>query len=184
MKTIWVATYIIGLAVFVTNGVPHALAQFEVDPDHYETREPGTSQQSKNSPAIQAVDVHYKGNFTLPYTLECNGRKLPPGKYSVSLESHGRTARVAMNGKGQSLRFQGMIRSENSNRRPNALVVWRKGELRELSLIQVAKLDVVFDASLEHRSVDKPNNLERVALIPGTLKSDAASSHQQLMPTN
>jgi hypothetical protein len=165
VKTIWSATYFIGLAVFVIAGGACAYAQFEVDPDHYETREQESLQQSKTGSPGQVARMHYEGNLTLPYTLQCNKRSLPPGKYSVSLDSDGRTAQVAFNGKGGVLRIQGITRSQNRYRRPDALVAQRNGGLHQLSLILVAKLEVVFDAWLEHQSNDKPRNLERVALI-------------------
>jgi hypothetical protein len=163
MKHPWVTQYLIGLAVLVALGGSRAYAQFEVDPDHYETREPEPFQSKTN--VLGQAKIHYEGNFTVPYTLQCNGRSLPPGRYSVSLDSDERTTQVTLNRKGQMLKLQGIARRQSRYRRPAALVVTRDGGLHQLSVIHVAQLDLVFDASLEHPSDGKPRKFERVALI-------------------
>ncbi|MGC2403454.1 MAG: hypothetical protein WA510_26925 [Acidobacteriaceae bacterium] len=169
MKHPWITQYLIGLAVLVALGSSRAYAQFEIDPDHYETREPEPQQSKTNSPA-QAAKIHYEGNFTLAYTLQCNGQSLPPGKYSVSLDSDERTARLALNRNGQVLKIQGIPRRQNRYRRPDALVVERNGGLHQLSLIHVAQLALIFDAYLKQPSGKqqggaKLRKFETVALI-------------------
>jgi hypothetical protein len=169
MKHPWVTQHLIGLAVLVALGVPRAYAQFEIDPDHYETREPEPQQQSKTKTPGQ-VKMHYEGNFTLAYSLHCNGRSLPPGKYSVSLDSDDRTAQVALNRNGQVLRIRGITRQQNQYRGPDALLVERNGGMRQLSLIHVAQFDLVFD-SQPKQLLEKPRSdarirkFETVALI-------------------
>jgi hypothetical protein len=162
--------YLINLAVLVALGVPRAYAQFEIDPDHYETRDPEPLQQSKTRPVAQAAKIHYEGNFTLAYPLQCNGQNLPPGKYSVSLDSDERTAQVALNRNSQVLRVQGIPRRQNRHGRPNALLVERNGKTNQLSLIHVAQLDLIFDADLKQPSEKqqpdaKLRKFETVALI-------------------
>lgn len=156
--------YLIGLAVLLALGGSRAYAQFEIDPDHYETREPESIEPSKTK-APGLARIHFEGNFTLPYTLECNGRSLPPGKYSVSLDSDERTVRVALNRAGQMLRLQGIARRQNRRRQPAAFVVTRNGKVHRLSSIRVAQLDLVFDPGPEHVPDSNPVTLEHVALI-------------------
>jgi hypothetical protein len=159
-----IAKSLVSLAVLLIVAGPRAYAQFEVDPDHYETREPDSLQQSKTKTPDQAK-IHYEGNFTLPYSLQWNGRSLPPGKYSVSLDTYGRTALVALNRAGQVLRLQGIARSQNRRRQPAALIVTRNGKMHHLSSIRVAQLDLVFDPGPEHLSDTHPRTIENVALI-------------------
>lgn len=83
MKTLRWITCLIGLAVFVGLGNPRAYAQAEVDPDHYETRDPEPLPQSNTNARGQAAKIHYAGNFVLPYRLQCNRSSLSPGKYSI-----------------------------------------------------------------------------------------------------
>jgi hypothetical protein len=169
MKQVWIITHLVNLAVLVGFGGPRAYAQFEIDPDHYETREPEPLQQSETRSAAQAAKIHYEGNFTLAYPLQCNGQKLPPGKYSVSLDSDERTAQVALNRNGQVLRIRGIPRRQNRYRRPDALLVERNGETNQLSLIHVAQFDLIFDSSLKpsdkNPSDAKLKKFETVALI-------------------
>ena len=156
--------YLIGLAVLLALGGSRAYAQFEIDPDHYETREPESIEPSKTK-APGLAKIHFEGNFTLPYTLQCNGRSLPPGKYSVSVDSDERTVQVTLNRAGQMLRLQGIARRQNRRRQPAALVVTRNGKVRRLSSIRVAQLDLVFDPGPEHLSDSNSGTLEHVALI-------------------
>lgn len=119
--------YLTGLAVLLALGGSRAYAQFEIDPDHYETREPEPQQSKTNTPA-RAAKIHYEGNFTLAYPLQCNGRSLPPGKYSVSLDSDERTAQLALNRNGQVMRIQGIPRKQNpvAGRNSSARVLFRR----------------------------------------------------------
>jgi len=71
VKTPRLITCSIGLAVLVVVGSPQAVAQFEVDPDHYEIRD-APPPQSKADATAQVSKEHYAGNFALPYSLQCN----------------------------------------------------------------------------------------------------------------
>ena len=103
MKTARITRYIIGLTVLTTLvGGSRAHAQFEIDPDHFETTDTPT----------QAAKTHYVGKFTLPYTVQCDGRSLPSGKYSISLDSDGRIAHVTLLRKGQDFRIQGIAQNK------------------------------------------------------------------------
>jgi hypothetical protein len=166
VKTVWVATNFIGLALLIALGSPRAYAQFEVDPDHYDIGQPEPVQPAKAAPPVQAAKIHYQGNFTLPYTLQCKGRQLPPGHYAVSLDSDGRTAQVALNRKGQAVKIQGIAQRQNHQSMRDALLVQRSKGLYQLSLIHVAQWDLVFDPWLANPSDGKPRSFERVTLRP------------------
>lgn len=164
MKTLWI-TIFFGLAVIVSLGGPGAYAQFEIDPDHFETREREALPRSKADTAAQRAKIHYAGNFTLPYTLECNHQSLLPGKYSPSVDSDGSTAQVTLNQKGRAVKFQGIVQRQNRYRWREVLVVERNGGVYHLSAIHLAQLDLTFNAYPEHQSDGKPRNFEKVALI-------------------
>jgi|SRR5580704_6284367 hypothetical protein len=165
MKAVSLMTYFI--AMLVTVGSSRAYAQFEVDPDHYETRATEPLPQSKTKAPGQAAKIHYEGNFTLPYSLQCDRSSLPPGKYSISVDSEGRNVRVTLNRGGHRVSIEGITRRSNQNQRGNVLVVERHGAAHQLSLIQVAQLDLVFSPTLgfERPANGKPRDLQELPLI-------------------
>jgi len=167
MKAVSLMTYFIGLAMLVTVASSRAYAQFEVDPDHYETRDADPLPDSKTNAPGQAAKIHYEGNFTLPYSLQCNRSSLPPGKYSIAVDSEGRTVRVTMNRAGHRVSIEGIRQRRNKNNRGNVLVVERNGAAHQLSLIQVAQLDLVFSSTLgfERPANGKPRDLQELPLI-------------------
>src|SRR5579863_2613761 len=103
MQMTRIATYIIGLMIMTMMVGGKAYAQFEIDPDHFDT-------PAESTPALK---THYEGKFTLPYTVQCHGRSLPPGKYSVSLDSDGRTGQATLLGKGQAITIQGIAKRQS-----------------------------------------------------------------------
>src|ERR1700734_2617639 len=60
----------------VSLGRPSAYAQSDSNPDHFETREPEPLPRSRVDTPAPRTRIHYAGNFTLPYTLECNHQSL------------------------------------------------------------------------------------------------------------
>ena len=158
MKTARIAGYIIGLTVLTTLvGGSKAHAQFEIDPDHFETTDTPT----------RAAKMHYEGKVTLPYTVQCKGRSLPPGKYSVSLDSDGMTGQVTLLRKGQVLRIQGVAQRQSHQLR-NSLVVERNGGLPQLSMIHASAMDLKFDGGTKGKSDGGRRAVEKLMLIPAS----------------
>ena len=148
--------YIIGLTVLITLlGGSKAHAQFEIDPDHFETTDTPT----------QAAKMHYVGKFTLPYTVQCDGRSLPPGKYSISLDSDGSVAQATLLRKGQAFRIQAIAQRQNHPSR-NALVVERNRGVPQLSMIHASQMDLKFNGGTKHKLDGGPRTIEKLALIP------------------
>jgi hypothetical protein len=166
VKTVRLIAYFIGLAVLITVGSTRAYAQFEVDPDHYDNRDTEPPPRSNTNAPGQAAKIHYEGNFVLPYSLQCNRGSLPPGKYLITVDSEGRTARVTLNREGHSVRIQGIAQRRNQNHRGNVLVVERNRAGHQLSLIQVAQLDLVFSPALgtQRAAEGKASKLEELPL--------------------
>jgi hypothetical protein len=85
------------LAVFVALGSPGAQAQAGIDPDRYETGDAEPLAQSKTIARGQVGKIRCGVISQLPSRVRCNGSYLPPGKYLISVDSQGRTVRVALN---------------------------------------------------------------------------------------
>ena len=152
--------------MLVTIGSSRAYAQAEIDPDHYETGDAGRLPQSSSSVTAQ-VAIHYQGNFTLPYSVECSRSNLPPGKYSIEVDSErGKAVRVTLSRQGHTVRIEGITQERSPNRTRNVLVVEHNGANHQLSLIQVAQLDLVFSQTLgfERSAHAKPTHLQELPL--------------------
>ncbi len=167
VKILWWKTSLIGLAVFVGLGSPRAYAQSEVDPDHYDAWNPEPPSQPKTDAPSRDSTIHYDGNFVLPYRLQCNRRSLPPGKYSIAVDSEGGLIRVMVSRSGHSMKIEGITKRQRLNHRRSVLVVERSGAIRQLSVIQVAQLDLVFSPTLgfAHPADGKLRNLQELPLI-------------------
>jgi hypothetical protein len=166
VKTVRWVTCLIGLAVFIGLGNPRACAQAEIDPDHYEPWDPEPPPQSKTNAPGQVSKIHYEGNFVLPYSLQCNRNSLPPGKYSIAVDSEGGMVRVTVSRRGHSMKIEGITKRQRPNHRCSVLVVERSGATRQLSAVQVAQLDLVFSPTLgfENPADSKPRNLQELPL--------------------
>jgi hypothetical protein len=155
MKIMRIIRYILGLTVLTTLvGASQAHAQSEIDPDHFETTDTLT----------QAAPLHYVGKFILPYTVQCDGRRLPPGRYSISLDSDGRVARATLLRKGQAFKIQGIAQRQNHPSR-NALVVERNGGVPQLSVIHASQMELKLDRGVEHRTGGARGTIDELALI-------------------
>lgn len=167
MKILWVMRTFVGLTGLVALGSPRAYAQSEIDPDHFEMTNTEAFEQPKTRTDSEAARLHYEGNFILPYRLQCNGKNLLPGRYAVSLSSHGSTFQLTLNRKGRAARIEGIEQKQNRNRMPDALIVERRGTARQLSEMHVAQLDLIFAATpgLEHPAAGKSRSIERLPLI-------------------
>ena len=156
-KALWV-TCLIGLAAFLGLGNPRAYAQAEIDPDHYDTREPEPTPQPKTHAASQDGKMHYEGKFVLPYKLQCNRGSLSPGKYLIAVDFEGEAAHVTVTRKGHSTIIEGITKKQRTNRGRSVLVVERRGATRQLSVIQLAQLDLAFTPTL---GLEQPANGKR-----------------------
>jgi hypothetical protein len=153
----------IGLAAVGASG---AYAQSEIDPDHFESPSVEPFDTAEASASGDAGDNHYDGKFSLPYAVQCNGKSLRPGKYSVSLHSNGKVSQAILNHKGEAVGVAGLIPKQERKRGNDALVVKENGKTHRLSAIQVAELELVFDRALqvESSSGNTPTRIERLPL--------------------
>jgi len=161
VKAVRVILILAGLAVVFLFESPRAFAQSEIDPDHFE----GQPSEQAKPPAAKVT--HYEGKFKLPYAVQCSGKKLPAGNYSLSLNSSGGIGRVTLKQKGQAIEVTGVLFKQAHNEGNNALFVESSGKTRRLSAIHVAELDLVFNANRpeEQTSAAKTIRVERLPLI-------------------
>jgi len=168
VKTVSVIRLLVVLTGFVPFATPRGYAQSEVDPDHFGSpnTEPIPQSKAKAGVAAEMGKVRFAGKFTLPYTVQCAGKRLPPGTYSLSLHSDGKTGRALLNQQSQTIEIAGVVRVPADNRARNALFVECIGKTHRLSAIHVAELDLVFDPNrqAEPGPNGKPTRIERLPL--------------------
>jgi hypothetical protein len=169
MKVISVLGILAGWVGLVALGGSPARAQSEVDPDHFESSNVEPFEKAKINARSEATAIRYDGKFTLPYTVQCSGKSLPPGTYSVSLHSDGKIGQATLKQGGRAMAFPGVVHKQAQKYASDALVVELKGKTRRLSAIQVAELDLIFEPKppIESSSDGKPRRLEKL-LLTGT----------------
>jgi hypothetical protein len=138
MKVVSIVGILAGLSGLIAIGAPSARAQSEVDPDHFESPNVESFERAKINTSRGAMAIRYDGKFTLPYTVQCSGKSLPPGRYSVSLHSDGKVGHATLNQGGKTTAIAGVINKQGRKRGDDALLVERNGNTRRLSAIQVA----------------------------------------------
>ena len=157
---------IVGLLGLVGVGNSPAYAQSEIDPDHFDSPNTEPFTQTK-TPASQVQSILYKGNFSLPHTVHCSGKKLPPGNYSISLSSNGAAAEFTLMRNGQIVEAGRLLRTEGLGHGRDALILGRGSKMRSLSAIHVAGSDFVFTRSPEAEPVsdNRPGGIQTLPLI-------------------
>ena len=139
------------LSGLIALGAPPARAQFEIDPDHFAA--PNMEPFGKVKTDTSNVGaIRYDGKFRLAHTVECNGKSLRPGRYSVSLRYDGKVARATLNRDGRTIGIGGVAHRQAHRPGSDALIVELQGTTRRLSAIEVAKLDFVLDPELQMKN--------------------------------
>jgi hypothetical protein len=159
-------------AGFTLLATPRSHAQSEIAPDHFESpnTEPFSQPKTQRGNAAKIGRVRFDGKVTLPYSVICSGRKLQPGRYSVSLRSDGKTGLATLNQSGQTLEIAGAVRRHTDPPIRNSLLVECIGKTHKLSAILVKEVELVFDSDLpvEHTPDGKPRRIEKLLLTQTT----------------
>jgi len=147
-------------------GAPPARAQFEIDPDHFEAPNMEPFGKVKTDTSSNVGTIRYDGTFRLAHTVQCSGKSLHPGRYSVSLRYDGKVARATLNRGGRTIGIGGVVHRQAHRRGNDALLVELQGTTRRLSAIQIAKLDFVLDPEPQTKNSthSEPGWLERLPL--------------------
>ena len=151
------------LAGFAALQAPRGYAQSEIDPDHFDSPNTEPFLQSKTKVSGK---VRFSGKVNLPYAVECAGKTLPQGNYSLSISSDGKTGRATLNQKSHTIEIAGVVHVPADSRARNALFVACIGKSHRLSAIHVKGMEVVFDSDPQvgHRSDGKPSRTDKLLL--------------------
>jgi len=101
-------------------GAAPARAQFEIDPDHFESPNVEPFDKVPTDARSDVGKIRYDGKFRLAYTVECNGKSLRPGRYSLSLRYDGKVARATLNQDGQTIGVGGVVHRQVQGQRNDA----------------------------------------------------------------
>ena len=161
----WAIAIFVGLLGWVIRRPSCAYAQAEIDPDHFDS--PNTEQISQPRTAERKVTVtRYDRAFSQPHCALCNGKKLAPGKYSISLRSDHNVVQATFNRQGHAIEIAGVVQTKAPKHQDEVVVVENNKNERRLSVIRVRGLDFVFDPE---RSADpspdtRPKPAEKLLL--------------------
>jgi len=120
-------------------GPSRAYAQAEIDPDHFD------SPNAQPIPQLVRL-LRYDSTFCLPCSVLCNGKKLAPGKYSISLYFDGKVGRATLNQRNHAIEIARVVQTEVPKQRDEVVVVENNQTGRTLSVVRVSGFDFVFDA--------------------------------------
>jgi hypothetical protein len=163
MKVVPVMGILAGCVGLLALGGSPARAQSEVAPDHFESSNVEPFKKPKTTASSEAA-IRYDGQFTLPYTVECIGKSLPPGRYSVSLHSDGKIGQATLKQRGRAIGIPGVVYKQTQKNGSDALVVELSGKTRKLTAIQVAELVFEPKPPMEGSSGSKPKRFEKLLL--------------------
>jgi hypothetical protein len=144
-----VAIYI-GLLGSATLGAACAYAQSEIDPDHFDSPNTEPMPQPRTA-GSKVTEFRYDGTLSLPYSVLCNGKKLAPGKYAISVRFDGKVAHATFNQNGHAIEIAGVVPTEapkQHDKRDEVVVVENNKKEPALSVVRVAGFDFVFDPKL------------------------------------
>jgi len=121
---------------------------------------------SKEAVAVVTEQVRFNGMFTLPYSLRCAGKRLLPGRYTISLRSDGTAGRATLTQKDQTLEVLGVVRPPVDARARSAVLVECIGKARRLAAIHLEKIELVFDVDRQVKPMPqgKAKRTERLLL--------------------
>jgi hypothetical protein len=138
-------------------GASRASAQAEIDPDHFD------SPNAQPIPQLVRL-LRYDGAFSLPYSVLCNGKRLAPGKYSISFRFEGKVGRAILNQENHAIEIAPVVQTEASKQRDEVVVVENNRTGPTISVVRVSGFDFVFDAK---DSADPPGGSpERTKKLP------------------
>jgi hypothetical protein len=143
-------------------------AQSEIDPDHFDSPNTEALESTPKSIASEAAPVGYEGTLRLPYAVECSGKRLAPGNYTLWLRTTAKEGRVTLRQSGHTvIVFAGELHAQNRAKGYGTLLVRIRGNTRTLRTIQMAKMEVVVESTLRitESSVQQSERIDRVPVI-------------------
>ena len=158
-----------------------AYAQSEVDPDHFDS--PNTEPVPPRTAENNVTELHYDGTFSLPYGVLCHGKKLAPGKYSISIHFDGKVGQATLSQKGHVIEIAAVVPTDvptQHDKRDEVVVVENNKKEPTLSVVRVAGFSFAFDPKLradpspDHKTAHAEKVLLTV-IVPNEIANRAPS---------
>lgn len=147
-------------------------AQSEINPDHFDSPNTEPLHSAPKSVGSQATAQLYEGTFKLPYVVECSGKRLEPGEYTVWLRATAKEGQVIVRLKGKTVvAFAGELRAQNLTKGCDTLLVRIQGKTRTLCTIQMAKMEVTIEPKLKITE-SSAHQSERIDRVPVTIAAN------------
>jgi len=142
MMKVSILTAALGLACLLP---ATAHAQAEIAPDNYDIAAPQTTVAAQPAPAAAKTQVaaDFDGKFSLPYKVNCSGKALAPGVYSLSVKSAGANSVVTIHRNGEDTNLVVRRVSQRPVSSTSALLLRRAGPARTLEAVYVQQLNAV-----------------------------------------
>lgn len=91
--------------------------------------------------SARETKADFAGRFSLPYDMQCGGKNLKPGQYSLSVKSEGTSRVVTIHGVAANVNIQVREVPANRGASHSALLVRKSNEGRKLEGVYVAELN-------------------------------------------
>jgi len=120
----------------------NAQVDAQPDPDLYEG--PHTEAIAAHAvPTARAKEAKtdFAGKFSLPYNVECGGRNLRPGQYSISVKSEGTNRVLNIHSSAANMNIPVRVVPANQGASRSAVLVRTSGEGRKLEAVYVEGLN-------------------------------------------
>ena len=158
MKVLWILGKVTALTLLMALGGAGADAQAEIDQDRFDSLNTEPFDQPKTQ--SQAHATRYDGHFSLPCAVQCSGKQLALGKYSVSRRSDGKVDHGVLKSISQFIEITSVVHPQGYKRGADVVVVGSNGKVRALSAIQVAGVNFVFDPIFKRKRIHRNNAID------------------------
>jgi len=139
-KVVLISSVLAGLALLTVFATP-CKAQAEVSPDVYDA-----TNSTVAAPAQLAMNQHasgeFQGSFVLASAVECSGRKLEAGRYTVSLNPAAFDRKVTLVHNGHTIRVRANQLALYSGPGENVVLVRQAKQGRSLDAIYLTNLNL------------------------------------------
>jgi hypothetical protein len=145
-----------------------AHAQAEVAPDIYAIDNAAPIQQPQATLAsnTQQAQGEFQGNISLPYQVQCSGKKLAAGQYTVAVKTEGAKKTVVLHKDGNEVKLAVRQIAPASKTGRSALLVQSAGQTRMLEAVYVASMNAILylDHDWKTSLLDRMQAAERLPI--------------------
>ena len=141
--------------------------QAEVSPDIYAIDNAAPipqPQMTLEANAQQAAE--FQGNISLPYHVQCSGKKLAVGQYTVAVKTEGAKKTVVLHKDGSDVKLAVRQIAPASKADRSALLVQSAGQTRMLEAVYVASMNAILylDHDWKLSLLDRMQSAERLPI--------------------